>query len=230
MRTVFLSGAHGSGCSFIKSLAVGKCQIDSTVGTCHESWNYEQTPLGDRIVFDHWYSQQAITAKWNPDLTIWLKINTDNLLYLCRRIVILDFVYTADCTWIDRDWCWTPAKHNRIAGPDWPKYSTNITDYPQWCLDEMCQVAYERSMPWLLDNPRFDFTVDSNELFGTAEPATLTQCLTELGSALDDEFLKQWQTKNQEIYNQYRHLFSWTPQWSRPEGWPATTITDKDYE
>lgn len=230
MRNVFLSGAHGSGCSLIKSLAVQSYATDQQVGTCHESWNYNSTPSGDRIVFDHWYSRGAINQRWQPDFTIWLKINPENVLYLCHRIVILDFLYTQDPTWIQRDWCWTEAKHNRIAGPDWPKYSRSILDYPQWCLDEMCQVAYERSLPWMSDNNRFDLTVDSNELFGTADPISLSNCLSELGSKINHDFLLQWQQKNQEIYHQYRHLFSWTPNWNRPTGWPYVTIHDKDYE
>jgi hypothetical protein len=230
MKTIFISGAHGSGCSLIKSMAVQSYKIDSAVGTCHESWNYEQTTHGDRIIFDHYYSYQYIKQQWNPDIVVWVQINKNNIAQLCHRIVMLDFLYTADPVWIQKDWCWTQQKHNRIAGPDWPSYSTTITNYPQWCLDEMCQVAYDRSQAWMGHNPHCDYVVDSDELFGSAEPVTLSLCLHELGCKIDLDFLNTWQQKNAEIYRQYRDLFSWTLAWVPPEGWPVQTITSDQYD
>jgi hypothetical protein len=230
MKTIFISGAHGSGCSLIKSMAVQSHAIDFTVGTCHESWNYEQTIRGDRIIFDHYYSYQYIKQHWNPDILVWVRVNKKNITQLCHRIVMLDFLYTADSSWIQKDWCWTQQKHDRIAGPDWPAYSITITDYPQWCLDEMCQVAYDRSYAWMGENVYSDYTIDSDELFGSAEPVSLSWCLHELGCSIDLNFLKTWQKTNTEIYNQYQSLFSWTPNWVPPEGWPTQTIIAELYD
>jgi len=230
MKTIFISGAHGSGCSLIKSLAVQSKIIDPNLGTCHESWKYEQTSAGDRIVFDHYYSYQHIKQHWNPDIVIWLQINKNNITQLCHRIVILDFLYTTDPVWIQKDWCWTQEKHNRIAGPSWPAYSKIITDYPQWCLDEMCQVAYDRSQAWLGLNPHCDYVIDSDELFGSSDPITLSLCLKELGCLIDLEFLHSWQEKTKQLYSQYRDLFSWTPEWIRPLEWPAQQFTTDLYD
>ena len=102
----------------------------------------------NQIIHGHCYSYQLIKKNWNPDIIIWVHINKKNITQICRRVVILDFLYAEDPEWQANDWCWTEAKHNRLKGPNWPSYSKIINDYPQWCLDEMCQVAYDRSRAW----------------------------------------------------------------------------------
>jgi len=203
MKTIFLSGAHGSGCSFIKSQATGVNVLSPDTGTCHESWSYTQTQNHDRIIFFHHSDLDYIRSRYNPDITVWLQINPDNIEKLCQRIVVLDFLLVDGQT----DWVWTLEKHNILAGPDWPAYSSNIKDYPAWCLAELMQVAYDRSAPWMQANNNFDYVIDSDELFGNSPPVTLKKFLTAINCKLDIDFLKTWQQKNESIYQENKHYF-----------------------
>lgn len=230
MTNIFISGAHGSGCSLIKSLATSSKIIDYKYGTCHESWTSDFTMNRDRIIFNHQPSYKTIKEIWNPDIIIWLHVNKKNITRLCRRIVILDFLYTNDHNWVEKDWCWTKKKHDTLAGPDWPAYSTILSNYPQWCLDEMCQVAYDRSKPWMTASKHATYVIDSDELFGLAPPTTLSNTLESLNCTVDKDFLSQWKIKNNEIYEEYKNLFSWTPTWRLPDGWPTIDITEDSHE
>lgn len=125
---------------------------------------------------------------------------------------------------------WTEDKHNRLQGPSWPPYSRVITDYPQWCLDEMCQVAYDRSKAWTKISKYATYSIDTDELFGSSDPHTLSDTLESLNCSVDKDFLSQWKIKNNKIYEEYKNLFSWTPNWCPPDGWPTVDITENIYE
>jgi len=230
MKNIFISGAHGSACSLVKSLTTGIKIIDQRIGTCHESWTRNQTLNNDFIIFSHCYSYQSIKKNWNPDVIIWIHINEKNITQICRRVVILDFLYAEDPEWLLKDWCWTEDKHNRLQGPSWPPYSKVITDYPQWCLDEMCQVAYDRSKAWTKISKYATYSIDTDELFGSSDPHTLSDTLESLNCSVDKDFLSQWKIKNNKIYEEYKNLFSWTPNWCPPDGWPTVDITENIYE
>lgn len=230
MKNIFISGAHGSACSLIKSLATTTRIIDQRVGTCHESWTSDQTTNNDLIMFSHCYSYQVIKENWNPDAIIWIHINEKNITQICRRVVILDFLYIEDPGWMSKDWCWTKDKHDRLQGPDWPLYSNTISDYPQWCLDEMCKVAYDRIKPWTKVSKYATHVIDTDELFGSADTCTLSDTLKSINCSVDADFLNQWKIKNNKIYEQYQHLFSWTPDWCPPCEWPVVDITENIYE
>ena len=44
------------------------------------------------------------------------------------------------------------------------------------------------------------------------------------------EFLSQWKIKNNTIYEEYKNLFSWTPNWCPPDGWSTVDITENIHE
>lgn len=230
MKTIFISGAHGSGCSIVKSLLTGVKILDNEKGTCHESWNHGQTVNQDRVFFYHFFSRTDIVKMCDPDIVIWIYINEKNLLQICQRIVVLDFLYTNDKVWIEKDWCWTQRKHETLAGPDWPSYSKNIFDYPTWCLNEMCQVAYERCLPWTKVGPGADYIVDSNELFTDNQGSSLETILNDLKCPLDKSFLAAWQNKNKAIQDRYQDLFTWTPNWAKENNWQAINFKNIQYD
>jgi hypothetical protein len=224
MKKIFISGAHGSACSLVKSLAIGNVQIDDKFATCHESWTINKTQNQQNICFNHTFDRKIIQKNWNPDIAIWIKIADENITLICRRIVILDFVYTDDPQWVQNDWCWTTQKHQRLAGPDWPPYSKNIFDYPSWCLDEMCYVAWERSRPWMTDREDFDYTISSDELFGNSPRTGLVDCFLDLGLKIDHDAIDNWKQKNSELLKPFMEMFSWTPQWQPPQEWVTLPI------
>jgi len=200
MKTIFLSGAHGSGCSFIKSQATGVDIISPETGTCHESWKYARTQNNDKIMFFHYSNLDYIQSTYKPDVTVWLHINANNIEKLCQRIVVLDFL-------LPHDWAWTPEKHNILAGPDWPEYSNNIKNYPAWCLHELIQVAYDRSSAWMQKNNNFDYIIDSDELFGSSPPVTLEKFLHGVNCKINIDFLIKWKTKNKLMNQENKHYF-----------------------
>jgi len=215
-QRVFISGAHGSACSLVKSLATGNVQIDDNYATCHESWKARYTQKNQIIVFNHAFDRDAIQKNWNPDVTIWLKIDPKNVELICRRIVILDFMYTDNLLWMQNDWCWTLQKHQRLAGPDWPEYSTKISDYPTWCLDEMCHVAWERSRPWMLDRDDFDYTINSDELFGDSNRSGIEKCFSDLGLTINHYDIDRWKQKNLELLTPFMQMFTWNKDYYAP--------------
>ena len=215
VKRIFISGAHGAGCSLIKSLATGVKIINPNIGTCHESWNHELTQNGDLIEFQHYHNTKS-------DILVWFKVNEKNLTHICQRIVVLDFMYADDPIWVKNDWSWTKEKHARIAGPDWPDYSNKITDYPQWCLDELCEVAYNRTKPWTIIDTRYHLVIDSDELFGNSPPDSLTAFFNSINCKLDFEFLSTWKNNIQQQYAANAHLFSWKPGWKLPNNWNPT--------
>ena len=223
-KKIFISGAHGSAVSLVKSLAIGKTEIDNTRSTCHESWQLDWTQNKQRIVVNHTWKKDEIKKRWNPDVTIWLKIDSQNVEFICRRIVVLDFLYTNDPTWMERDWCWTPQKHQRLAGPDWPEYSTEISRYPSWCLDEMCQVAWERSRPWMQDRDDFDFVINSDELFGDSPRVSLQRCFENLGLTINHDDINRWKQKNLELFTPFFRMFTWKQNWHAPADWVPAPI------
>ena len=224
-KKILISGAHGSACSLIKSMMTEVISIDAQAGTCHQSWTSTTTTNKDKVMWNHSYRRDIIEKNWNPNIIIYIKINLDNIVQICRRVVILDFIYTQDPSWIQKDWCWTNEKHDRLAGPDWPPYSNNIYDYPQFCLDEMTQAAYERVSPWLIDRTDFDYVLDTAEFFGESEPVTLQHCFNELGCKLDMDFIRTWREINNNIYTKYADLFSWTLNYVPPDGWVSAEET-----
>jgi hypothetical protein len=119
-------------------------------------------------------------------------------------------MYTTDANWSKNEWCWSQVMHNQLAGPDWPPYSVNIEDYPMWVRDEICQVAYNRSLPWTVKNTGYNFIIDSDELFGTSDPVTLLDFFNSINCKVDFDFIKQWREKNYKIWQGYNSLFSWT--------------------
>lgn len=216
---IFISGAHGSACSLVKSLAIGSVKIDAQVGTCHESWGKNLTPHRQEIWFAHNFDLLKIKRQEQPDVMIWLQIDAEDIVWICRRVVILDFIYAQDPHWFANDWCWTPKKHERLAGPDWPTYSQDIRDYPGWCLDEMCQVAWERTSPWTHENAHCDYTLGTNEFFGTSARRRLVQCFGDLGLSIDHAAIDLWREKNHAILSPYMSLFSWDLGWQTPTDW-----------
>jgi hypothetical protein len=212
MKKIVISATKGSGPSLVKSLAVGLTKIDSEYGTCHESWQHERTQNNDEITFTtHTADLDEIQKEFNPDITIQLYINPKNLVQICQRLVIVDFMYTQDNIWAKNGWCWSQAMHDQLAGPDWPTYSINIKDYPVWVRNEICQVAYDRSLPWTVKNPGFNFVIDSDELFGNSAPVTLLECFNSINCQINFDFINQWRKKNYKIWQGYNSLFSWTP-------------------
>jgi hypothetical protein len=208
---IFLSGAHGSACSMIKSQMTKVFELDSRTNTCHQSWTAQRTTAGDSIQFFHYTDPAYIQSQFQPDQTIWLRVAEENIVQLCQRIVVLDFMYTNDPAWMAKDHCWTPEKHARIAGPSWPAYSTNIDDYPDWCLNELCQIAYDRTLPWIRHNSSFDWEISSDELFSFRDPSKLRQVLAQFGCGLNHDFLYTWRMKNFLLWQQYKHMFNWSP-------------------
>ena len=219
MKKIFISGAHGSACSLIKSMFTGIKQIDPIAGTCHQSWETTVTTNKDLINWHHSYGIDYIQKRWNPNVLVYLQINPKNIVQICRRIVILDFMYTQDPDWARNNWCWTKEKHDSLAGPDWPQYSINIYHYPKFCLDEMTQVAYERTCPWIQTRTGFDYTLDTAEFFSGTEPHSLQHCFNSLGCNLDMSFVENWRNTNNKLYATQADLFSWTTNYVPPEGW-----------
>jgi hypothetical protein len=208
MTRICISAPFGSGNSFLKMLAMPEKIIDP-VGTCHSAWTKNKTVNNDEIDVTHQFDISVIQEKFYPDISVWVHINKKNLLDLCQRIVILEFLYAKDT--IDYIFCWGRSKHNAIAGPDWPPFSTVITDYPTFCLNELCQVAYNRCVTWTHPNTAFTFQVDSDELFGAAPPTTINQWLSSINCVLDQEFFETWKKRQQQLLQDHRHLFTWQP-------------------
>jgi hypothetical protein len=209
MKNICISASFGSGNSFLRMLTFDKKVIDPA-GTCHTAWNQNLTKNGDYINVTHLYDLSVIRSKFSPDITVWLQINKKNLLQICQRIVVLEFLYAKDT--YDYVFHWTRKKHDEIAGPNWPVFSTTITDYPGFCLDELCQVAHNRCELWARPNDNFDFQIDSDELFGDSDPVTIKQWLKELNCQLDMDFFNSWKTKQQELFLKYQSLFHWQPE------------------
>jgi hypothetical protein len=212
MSKILLVGAHGAGCSMIKSQLTGVQVIDPVKNTCHESWKAGLTQHNDNIFFTHNLNLEEERKKYPFDTTIWLRIDPENIQQLVQRVVVLDFMYTDDEQWLKKDHCWTPEKHQRIAGPDWPEYSQSIDDYPTWCLDELCQVAYDRSSPWFTTPATgFDYVIGTSDLYSFVDPVGLASVMSELGCQINYEFLFEWRKKNLLMWQKYEHLFTWTP-------------------
>lgn len=202
MKQIFLSAAHGSAGSLVKSLLTNTKKL-SVEGTCHDSWSIGITQNGDNIKFNH-----NIPANiGNPDTSVRIQVNPINVAFITMRIVYLDFIYATDPYWIKIDGAWTQQKHDRLAGSNWPAYSTNILDYPLFCRKEMCQVVQDRIMPWITNNDQFDYTINSNDIFGSTSIDSLQNVFTKLNCKLDLNFLQQWKNKNFELHNKYRELF-----------------------
>lgn len=205
MKNIIISAAKGSGPSIVKAMAIGKVLFDAGTGYCHDSWDHARTSAGDRITFTHDYH----VPKNQHDVIIGITINPKNILQIVHRCVMVDFEYADNQVWIDNDWSWTPAFHSRVAGPDWPSYSKDITAYPQWCRNELCQFAWEKVSPWTKVNAQHDLVIDSAELFDLEPPVTLTDSLTKIGCGLDSEFLQNWSQRNRQIWHNQKELFSW---------------------
>jgi hypothetical protein len=208
MKRICISSPFGSGNSVLKMLTMSEKTIDPT-GTCHSAWTKNKTINNDQIDVTHHYDLSVIQEIFYPDISVWVHINKKNILDLCQRIVILEFLYAKDTN--DYIFCWTRSKHNAIAGPDWPSFSTVITDYPTFCLDELCQVAYNRCVLWTQPNKDFTFQIDSDELFGSAPPVTINQWLASIDCQFDMEFFETWKNKRQQLLQNYQHLFTWRP-------------------
>jgi hypothetical protein len=208
MKNIIISAAKGSGPSIVKAMTIGQILFNPLTGYCHDSWEYSTTTAGDRITFTHEHRADKIRVN-NSDVVIGIKLNRSNALQVVHRCVMVDFEYANDPQWVNNDWCWTPAFHDRIAGPDWPAYSKNILDYPEWCRNEMCQVAWEKVSPWICSYTEFDYEIDSTELFNEIAPVTLTNALTSIGCNLNQPFLRQWRIRNQYNWEQHKKLFSW---------------------
>lgn len=178
-------------------------------GTCHSAWNKHTTINGDIIHGTHLSDLSTINARFCPDVTVWMYVNRKNLSQLCQRIVVLEFLYARDSN--EEGLGWTPNKHNAIAGSSWPPFSTNITDYPTLCLNELCQVAYNRSFRWTHTNNNFTFQIDSDELFGDSAPVTVENWLASINCTLDTDFFQSWKSKQHQLFLKYRELFTWTP-------------------
>lgn len=208
MKKICISSAFGTGNSLLKMLTFRDKIIDAH-GTCHESWNNNSTINNDYIHAVHLYDWPTIVDKFSPDITVWLHINEKNIKQICQRIVVLEFLYARDTD--EYIFCWTRNKHNAIAGPDWPPFSTKINDYPTFCLDELCQVAYNRCSIWTQPNDSFTFQIDSDELFGQAEPVTINRWLSEINCELDLQFFETWKCIQQKLFLDYQSLFTWNP-------------------
>lgn len=211
MSNILISAPFGLGSACLKTLTLANKNMDQNIGTCHDSWHITNTVHGDTILARHTPNIKDAEANLNMqfDMTVWMRINEKNLEQICQRIVVLDFLYSDDPGFVNDGGAWNIDKHNRIKGDTWPEFSKNITDYPQWCLDEICQTAYYRCEPWVSDNNKFDFQIDSDELFGDAEPVTIKTWLGALGCEFDVEFLNQWKAKQRDTYLKYKDLFGW---------------------
>jgi hypothetical protein len=204
---IFISGPHGVGCSMIKSMAVGVRQIDPVRNTCHQSWTRWQTTQGDDIRFGNDFDCAVVFDGYKPDIRLWVSVSDHNIDQLCERIVLLDFLYADDAEWISNDWSWSQDKHNRLAGPDWPKYSTRLEQYPLWCRLEMLKVAQDRIKPWQVVDARFNWNIPSAELYDDVDPTELKKFLAHIGCVYDEEFLHTWRRKNKKMYLDNTHLF-----------------------
>ena len=208
MKKICVSAAFGTGNSMLKLLTMDDKKIDA-FGTCHTAWGRHTTINGDRIDVTHLHHLPTLKNKFSPDITAMIWVNQKNLIKICQRIVALEFLYAQNS--YDYVFYWTKLKHNSIAGPSWPEFSTKITDYPTFCLDELCKVAHNRVTLWENNDADFDFQIDSNELFGDAEPVTITKWLTAVDCKLDWEFLDQWKTEQTQLFLKYQSLFTWKP-------------------
>ena len=211
MKKILISSAFGSGNSCLKSLTLEHKKMDPTIGTCHTAWHNNITTIGDFIRVCHLYDINIINNTESPDLTVWIQINEKNLVQICQRIVVLDFLYATDNNWTDYDGAWNLKKHNLLAGPSWPTFSLDINNYPMFCLDEICETAYHRCKNWTKPNSDFIFQIDSDELFGDSEPKSIQQMLTAIGCVFDQNFLSLWKNKQKQTFLKYQHLFNWQP-------------------
>lgn len=193
--------------------------LDDNIGTCHESWKEDRTQNADTVILAHDYGVDYVNEKYQPDEKIFVWINPKNISTIARRIVILDFFYANDPEWKTNGWAWDLQKHQRLAGPDWPDYSDQMDHYPGWCLDEMCQVAYERIKPWTTVIDGYEHVIDSNEIFGTSATESLEKCFRSIFCQVNEPFLRQWQKVNFPIIHRHDHKFCWTPEWITPRGW-----------
>ena len=211
MKKILISSAFGSGNSCLKSLTLKNKTMDSEIGTCHDAWNVNTTSCGDSISTSHLYNIDIINTTFSPDITVWIYINDKNLVQICQRIVVLDFLYATNKTWTDHNGAWNINKHITLAGPSWPEFSIHIEEYPTFCLDEICETAYHRCKNWGKSNNNFTFQIDSDELFGDSKPTTIQQMLDAIGCTFDQTFLNKWKIKQKQTFLKYKHLFSWTP-------------------
>ncbi len=212
---IAITGTKGAGFSLIAGLITNNVRIHPDFGTCHQSWEFPISKNEHTVSVTHEHDLDTIKKICDPNVIIGIWINPKNLIQICNRLVFTDFQFAPDTTWKMNHWAWHKEKHDILAGPDWPPFSENIADYPQWCLNELCQVAYDRSRYWLDKNMPYDFIIDSDELFGTAAPASLNKIFTYLNVTLDLDTLNQWKNKNREIYQHYQQLFSWYPGWTK---------------
>jgi hypothetical protein len=215
MKKIVISGAFGAGFSMLKTLTLLKKDFDKTGITCHDAWNEKvrTTINNDSILTSHLYDIDNIVKKFRPNITVWLYINKKNILQICQRIVVLEFIYAVDRMPREpgKNFGWNQLKHNNLAGKDWPKFSTKITDYPTFCLDELCQDAFNRCEIWTRHNSNFDLEIDSDELFGDSPPVTIQNWLSTVGCVLDQDFLNKWQTVQKKLFHDHCHLFTWNP-------------------
>jgi hypothetical protein len=211
MKNISIYSAYGSGNSFLKSLTLENRRMDPVIGTCHDSWTSNITSAGGTVNVYHFYNIDSAKKQNANDITVLLRINEKNIVQICQRIVVLDFLYANDTSLTAHDGAWNIKKHNALAGPDWPKFSTNINDYPEFCLNEICQSAYHRCENWTYPNNNFTFQIDSDELFGESDPIIIQEMLDDIGCTLDKVFLDNWKKKQKQTFLQYRHMFSWQP-------------------
>ena len=211
MKKILISSAFGAGNSCLKSLTLENKRMDPEIGTCHDAWDKHTTSAGDYIGVCHLYDINVINAKETSDINVCLQINNKNLIQICQRIVVLDFLYATNKSWTTYDGAWNIKKHATLAGPNWPAFSTNINDYPVFCLDEICETAYHRCKNWIYPNNDFTFQVDSDELFGDSKPTTIQQMLDAIGCTFDQDFLDKWKNKQKQTFLKYKDLFTWSP-------------------
>ena len=209
MKRIVISAAFGSGNSLLKSLAQTPRNIDPATGTCHAAWANDRTVQGDSIEHTHINSTELIRSQLAATELVWLHIAQENIVQLVQRIVAIEFL--AAGTEPKPGWAWTPIKHQQLAGPTWPAYSTDLKDYTPEQRNELCQAVWHRIQPWLACPADVDYRIDSRELFDCVEPKTIQLWLASHDIELDHEFLGRWQDRQQRIYQDNQWLFSWQP-------------------
>lgn len=209
MTHIAISAAFGSGNSVLKSLAQTQRDIDPATGTCHAAWLNTRTVQGDRIDHTHLSQPDLIQQQLGANQLVWLHIAPQNVQQIVQRIVSLEFLAAAQEP--RPGWAWTPEKHQNLAGPEWPHYSTQLTHYTADQRNELCQAAWHRIQPWLACPDQVDYCIDSRELFEPVEPSTIQQWLAAHDIALDREFLRCWQARQHQLYLTNQHLFDWQP-------------------
>ena len=215
---IMISATKGAGMSLIRGLLTNNVHVDTLYGTCHQSWETPNHESKHTVWSSHDHGAN-FEGDIVPDITVGIWINSKNLIQICQRLVIVDFQYAQDATWQAKQWAWHKGKHDQLAGPDWPPYSTDITKYPEWCRNEMCQVAYNRSKYWTHSDLPYDYIIDSDELFGDSNPVTLQKLFNAVDMPLDLDTIRLWKNKNNQINWECSHLFTWQPGWKLPDNW-----------